>query len=233
MTTRAAPDSVTIAHLLVGTVEPLGTKGTTSGIAKSPVSGRRVISQTGLVDDRQADLENHGGLEKAIHHYPFDHYEAWRKELPGHPLLAHVGAFGENLSSTGLLESDVCIGDTWRAGSAVLQISQGRQPCFKLNLRFGIDDMAYRVQKTLRAGWYYRVIETGAVEQGDQIELVERRHPDWTVERALGLLFLRTGAFDELDSMSQLPELAESWRKLARRRVELRKTEDWSSRLGL
>ncbi len=232
MTTRSAPATAILKHVLVGKVELLGTKGATSGIAKSPVSGRRVISQTGLVDDRQADLENHGGLEKAIHHYPFDHYATWRNELAAHPLLDHVGAFGENLSSTGLVESDVCIGDVWRAGSAMLQISQGRQPCFKLNLRFDVEDMAYRVQKSLRAGWYYRVIETGAVEQGDQIELVERLHPDWTVERALGLLFLRTDAYDELENMSQLPLLAESWRKLARRRVERRQTEDWSSRLG-
>lgn len=233
MTPPGVKTSSILTHVLVGKIEPLGAKGTMSGIAKEPVSGRRAVTKVGFSDDKQADLESHGGLEKAVHHYPFDHYELWRKDFAGHPLLDHVGAFGENLSTTGITERDVCIGDTWRAGTAVLQVSQGRQPCFKLNLRFGVADMAYRVQKTLRAGWYYRVLETGEIEHGDAITLVERPHSDWSVERALGLLFLRTDAYDELNAMSQLPELAESWSKLARRRVVRRQTEDWSSRLGL
>lgn len=233
MTPTSARTSSILNHVLVGKVAPLGAKGTMSGIAKQPVCGRRAVTKTGFSEDNQADLESHGGLEKAVHHYPFDHYSSWRNDFTGHPLLENVGAFGENLSTTGLIERDVCIGDMWRAGTAVLQVSQGRQPCFKLNLRFGVDDMAYRVQKSLRAGWYYRVLETGEIGQGDAITLVERPHPGWTVERALGLLFLRTDAYDELEAMSHLPELAESWRKLARRRVERRQTEDWSSRLGL
>jgi MOSC domain-containing protein YiiM len=221
-----------ITHVLAGKIAPLGPRGTMSGIAKTPLAGSRGIGFEGLMDDRQADLESHGGREKAVHHYPFDHYASWRQDIPNHPVLETVGAFGENISTLGLTEEDVFIGDVWRTGSAMLQVSQGRQPCFKLNLRFGVPDMAYRVQKSLRAGWYYRVLETGSIAAGDALQLIDRPNPDWSVKRALGLLFLRTDAYDELASMAALPELAESWKKLARRRIELRKTEDWSGRLG-
>ena len=125
---------VTIEAVLVGRVAPLASTGKPSGIDKSVSAGPVRIGVEGLDGDEQADRRNHGGPEKAVHHYPLDHAPAWRADLPGAPaLVERPGAFGENLSTHGLTEADICIGDLWRAGTALLQVSQARQPCWKLN----------------------------------------------------------------------------------------------------
>lgn len=217
--------------LLAGRVEPLGPKGIASGIAKRPLPGPWTVSSEGLLDDVQADLRHHGGPEKALHHYPFDHYAAWVEEIGAHPLLGAPGAFGENLSTTGWTEDSVCIGDTARFGTALLQVSQGRQPCFKLDLRFGRKGMARAVQLTGRAGWYWRVLEEGRAEPGDTLALVDRPRPDWPLKRLAELLYRRTDDRAELAAMAQLPELATGWRAIAERRLSTGLVEDWSSRL--
>ena len=141
-------------------------------------------------------------------------------------------AFGENISTRGLTEAEVCVGDVFALGGARLQVSQGRQPCLTLNFRFGRRDMARRTQEAMRCGWYHRVLETGAAQPGDCLRLMERPRADWPLARLFALLYVRPRAFDELTEMAALPELAESWRALARRRIESRKVEDWSRRLG-
>ncbi len=138
----------------------------------------------GLVGDEQADLTVHGGTDKAIHHYPHDHYPAWAAELNGHPLLTARGAFGENITTDGLTEDQVCIGDRLRLGQALVEVSQGRQPCWKIDHRFERKGVTARVIESGRCGWYYRVLEPGPVGEGDTVELVERPHPRWTVARA-------------------------------------------------
>lgn len=147
--------------VLTSTLAPLGTDGTLSGIAKRIVPGPWTITPLGIEGDAQGDLKHHGGTEKAIHHYPRDHYATWNAEIGPHPLMLTPGAFGENLSTYGWTEGNVCIGDVVRFGTVPLQVSQGRQPCFKLNSRFGRDSMAVAVQRTGRTGWYYRVREVG------------------------------------------------------------------------
>ncbi len=221
-----------IPIVLAGTVQPLPDDDRLSGIDKRVVHGPWIITKTGLVGDAQADLVNHGGAEKALHQYPRDHYPVWKEEIGAHPLLEYAGAFGENFSTSGLIEADVCIGDVMRFGSAVLQISQGRQPCWKLNKRFGRNDMAFSVQKTGRTGWYYRVLEEGRASAGDALVLDNRQQPDWPLSRLTRLLYRDTKTKDELAQMSEIPELAEGWRQLARRRVATCQTEDWTSRLG-
>ena len=141
-------------------------------------------------------------------------------------------AFGENISTLGMTERDVCIGDVYALGSARLQVSQGRQPCLTLNIRFGRKDMARRMQETMRCGWYYRVLEEGDAMPGDALRLIERPREGWPLARVFALLYERTQAYDELAEMAALPELAESWRDLARKRIETRKVESWASRLG-
>lgn len=218
--------------VLCGQLQPLGTKGHLSGIAKVRTPGPWRITRTGLAGDAQGDLKNHGGLEKAIHQYPFDHYAEWREEFVGHPLLGEPGAFGENLSTTGWTEQTVHIGDVVRFGSAILQISQGRQPCWKLNARFGREEVAYRTQISGRTGWYYRVLEEGTAEPSDQLSLVERPRPDWPLTRLSSLLYRDKDRYEDLTAMAAIPELAEGWRTLAARRVETRATESWTSRLN-
>ena len=219
--------------VLAGPVAPLGAGGPASGIDKRLIAGPWRFSHNGLIGDAQGDLKHHGGPEKAVHQYPWDHYASWRVEIGDHPILGHAGAFGENLSATDWTEEGICIGDVVRFGTALLQVSQGRQPCFKLNLRFGRSDMAVAVQRTGRTGWYYRVLEEGEARQGDALVIVDRPRPDWPLLRLIELLYRNTGDTNGLIGMAALPELAEGWRALANRRLETRQVEDWAKRLGL
>jgi MOSC domain-containing protein YiiM len=217
--------------LLAGTVRPL-TENRLSGIGKVPIPGPWTITRTGLVGDAQADLENHGGPEKALMHYPRDHYEHWRRDMAAHPLLESPGAFGENISTSGWTEALVHLGDVIRFGRVILQVSQGRQPCWKLNFRFGRPKMAFDVQTTGRTGWYYRVLEPGVVEPGDTMRIVERPCPDWPLKHLIDLLYKDVDDSDSLEVMADMPLLAEGWRMIARRRLATRRTEDWTGRLS-
>lgn len=218
-------------HVLVGRVQALGVGRRKSAIDKRPAPPPWRIRPEGLEDDRQANRTHHGGPEKALHHYPFDHYPLWRDEIGAQPLLTAPGAFGENLSTEGWTESNMCVGDMVRFGAALLQVSQGRQPCLTLNLRFGLSDMALRVQKSGRAGWYYRVIEPGVADAGDALQLVARPRPDWPLVRLNRLLYVDRLNRALLTEMAALPELAENWRSLAMRRIASGKVESWTRRL--
>jgi MOSC domain-containing protein YiiM len=217
-----------IRSVLVGRVQPLGP--TVSGIAKQPVSGPVRVGRLGLAGDQQADLRVHGGEDKAVLCYAWSHYKHWRSLFPDQPLLDAPGAFGENLSIDGLDEHGVCIGDRWRIGRALFSVTQGRQPCFKLNLRFGMPDMASRVQASGRAGWYLRVLEPGRIEAGDACELIERPHPAHSIARLLALIRDRETRPDRLEPVLALP-LPPSWRGLFERRLQTGRTEDWRRRL--
>ena len=178
--------------LLTGRALPYTRPGSVSAIAKQPRSGPVAVGPLGLADDEQGDPRVHGGPDKAVHCYAFSQYAPWRQELAGNAtaqaLLAQPGAFGENFSLDGINESQVCLADQWQVGSARFEVSQGRQPCWKLNLRFGVPDMSARVQNTLRAGWYCRTLQDGVVQAGDALKLLERPHPGWTVQRLLALI---------------------------------------------
>ena len=200
-----------VLAVLRGSVQPLGR--TFSGIDKKPVSGPQRVMSLGLVGDSQADLRVHGGVDKAVHCYSWAHYSFWRQRLPGQALLQAPGAFGENLSVDGMDEHDVCIADRWRIGSVVFEVSQGRQPCFKLNLRFGVADMAAQVQESLRAGWYLRVLEPGELRAGDEIEVLERPYSEWTIARVLTIIRDRDVDPAVLNPLLGLP-LPASWRRL-------------------
>lgn len=224
--------TIPIEAMFAGDPRPLGQAGRTSAIHKKKLEGPWLITSIGLRGDQQADLEHHGGPDKALHHYPREHYAAWAAETPElAEQLIDPPAFGENLSTLGLTEADVCIGDVMRMGETVLQVSQARQPCWKLNAKFARRDLAKRVQDKGRTGWYYRVLTEGWVAVGDSLELIERPQPAWPLSRLTGLLYHRLTAFDELAAVAELPELARGWRKLAAQRVQSRKIEDWSSRL--
>lgn len=226
-----APDlRVRVDALLTGIAVPYTRPGSRSGIAKHPRSGQVRITATGVDGDEQGDLRVHGGVDKAVHHYPFEHYATWRAQLGALPVLATPGAFGENVSSQGLDESMVCIGDRFAFGSAVLEVSQGRQPCWKLNDRFGVPDMARRVQESGRTGWYYRVPQPGVAEAGDTLRLLERPWPDWSLQRLNRLLFDRVLDPSALEPTLALP-LVPSWRRLVERRLQLHTVEHWGPRI--
>lgn len=218
-------------RVLIGPIAPLGTRGHVSGIDKRPAPGPWRIGALGLEGDAQAERKHHGGPDKALHHYPRDHYAAWRADLGEIALFDAPGAFGENLSTLEWTEDNVCVGDIVRFGDALLQVSQGRQPCFKLSLRFDRRDMAKRVQESGRTGWYYRVLEPGMAQEGDRLEFVERHQPDWPLARLTRLLYQDRDDRAGLAGMAALVELAENWRALATRRLETGKVENWSARL--
>ena len=225
-------DGLVVSGVLVGTIAPLGRRQVPSGIDKQRTDSAVDILCAGLVGDEQGNKKNHGGPEKAIHHYPFEHYAAWRVDAPAlASRLTAVGAFGENISTTGMSETNVCIGNVYRLGTALVQVSQGRQPCWRLNERFGDPEMARRVQESGRTGWYYRVLEEGRVVVGDTISLVDRPAETWTLDRVIHILYRDTLNTADLGQLAVLPQLAEGWRALARRRLERRTVEDWSTRL--
>lgn len=208
MTSRVA-----IVSIQCGRAVPFRGADEPSAIAKSPVAGAVRVGRLGLEGDEQADLTVHGGPDKAIHHYPRDHYAFWRAAMGDHPLLGRPGAFGENISTDGLTEAMVCIGDRWRLGTALVEVSQGRQPCWKLDHRFGGLPVNARMVKARRTGWYYRVLEEGEASAGDAMELVARPHPEWTVLRTFGLLIAGDHKHDRagLEALGAVETLAAPW----------------------
>ncbi len=219
---------VNVEQIRGGRAVPFGPNGEPSAIAKEPLSGPVEISETGIHGDEQGDTRHHGG----VHQYPADHYRAFQASgvrvdgrAPG------PGAFGENLVTYGMSEADVCIGDVFRLGSAVLEVAQARQPCWRLNVRFGDPGMARLVQDSGRTGWYYRVLEPGHASAGDALECLERPHRDWPLSRILAVFYHAPLNTKELEALLELSALAESWRALIRRRLERGVVEDWQGRL--
>ncbi len=211
MTSPVPELSVPILSIQCGKVRPFRGDNEPSAIGKQPVSGKVRVGRLGLEGDEQADLTVHGGVDKAIHHYPHDHYPFWREAIGEHPLLKGYGAFGENVSTRGLTEDMVCIGDRWRMGTALLEVSQGRQPCWKLDHRFDGAAVNATAIKARRPGWYYRVIEEGEVGAGDVMTLLARPWPEWTVLRVFGLLIARDYSRRELETLGAVSALSSSW----------------------
>jgi MOSC domain-containing protein YiiM len=184
----------------------------TSGIYKSPILGRIHLSSENLAGDGQADLSVHGGPDKAVCVYSVDHYPLWRQEL-GVPECG-PGWFGENFSVDGQTETAVAIGDTFTIGTAVVQISQPRAPCWKLGRRWHRLDMQKLVVQSGRTGWYLRVLQTGDVERGDALTLIERPFPRLTIDAVNAVRHSRGGTVDieAARELANCPALAEAWR---------------------
>ncbi|MCR9494142.1 MOSC domain-containing protein [Vibrio diabolicus] len=218
-----------VKAVLAGKTVPYA-HGAQSAINKQVLPERQHATELGFTSDEQGDPRFHGGIQKALHIYPSEHYPIWQQELGERTIFQSAGSFGENISSKGVTESTICLKDKIRIGSTLLEVSQGRMPCWKLNVRFDQHDMARRLQDTLRTGWYFRVLEEGDIGAGDEIILCERPYPEWPLARIMGAVF--TGCLDreELSKLSELP-LVESWGKLVERRLETGEVEDWEMRL--
>ncbi|HOY87860.1 MAG: MOSC domain-containing protein [Methylotenera sp.] len=219
-----------VKAVLTGRAAPYAKPDIFSAIDKKSVSGTIKVSAEGLEGDEQGDRRFHGGIDKAVNFYSYEHYHFWRRQLGAMPLLDTSGAFGENLSTVGMTEDDVCLGDQLRIGTVLLEISQTRQPCWKLNHRFGVQDMALLVQQSLRTGFYCRVLNPGILMVGDAIKLVARPHPNWSLRRFLILLYQNTLDVDSLNDALNLP-LVPTNRKLIENRLFSNCVEDWSGRI--
>lgn len=190
-----------------------------SAITKRPREGSVQVLAEGLAPDEQADRRVHGGPEMALHLYPLDHHAFWRGEIGDHAALDEPGGFGSNLAVSGLTEDMVHIGDRFRLGTALIEISQPRQPCWKIEHRFGQTGMVARIVETGRCGWYFRVIETGEVAAGDSLERIATGAADWSVARAFAALVAGKANRAELAELAELPTLAPKMRAKATARL--------------
>ncbi len=200
-----------LTSVQVGVPETIdGERPWRTSIYKAPVAGPIRLDRENLAGDRQADLRVHGGADKAVCVYVVEHLADWRRE----PGLADMepGAFGENFSVSGQLESTVCIGDLYRVGSATVQVSQPRGPCWKVARRWGRRDLVRRMVETGRTGWYLRVIEPGVVSAGDRFARLERPYPEWTIQRVNRLSYTAGADLEDLRRLIACPLLAEAWR---------------------
>jgi MOSC domain-containing protein YiiM len=188
-----------------------------TGIFKYPVEGRIMLRTTNLDGDRQADLSVHGGVNKAAYAYPSEHYAAWNSELPD-PVRTW-GAFGENFTTEGLLETSVSIGDRYRVGSAVVRVTTPRLPCFKLAAKFQRDDIIERFVRSGRSGFYFSVIEEGDVGAGDKFELLGREEPTLTIAEVNQLYTSKSPDHETLQRSLNVKLLPESWRMRFRARL--------------
>jgi len=200
----------TIEAICTGTARPFN-GAEASAIAKRPREGVVQLFEEGFAPDEQADRRVHGGPEKAVHLYPLDHHAVWREELEDAAALALLdepGAFGSNLSVSGVTEDDVFIGDRFRLGSAVIELNQPRQPCWKIDHRFGVKGMTARIVETGRSGWYFRVLETGEVEAGDVLERIEVGDQSWSAKRVFTALIVGNTTREELEELAAMPRLS-------------------------
>lgn len=203
------PPSDVLLSLRLGKVKPFpGQNKVRSAIDKQPQSDAVYVSTLGLAGDEQ-NFELHGGPDKALHQYCSAHYPLWNDLAPGRESLFKIGGFGENLSAELLHEGNVCIGDKFRLGeTVVIQVSEPRQPCYKLNMRFEYRKASRTAQDTGRTGWYYRVLTPGHVREGDKFELLERMYPMWSVSRVQNFLYHEMDNLEAAAVLSELPELS-------------------------
>lgn len=190
-----------------------------TSIFKAPVAGRVRVARLNVEGDRQSDLSVHGGADKAVYAYPSEHYAFWRGEMPGTELS--WGAFGENLSTAGLLEDGVHIGDRFRAGAAEFVVTQPRMPCFKLGIRFGRPEIVKRFLQSRRTGFYLAVLREGDIAAGDPLELVAQDGARVTVGQVAELYVTEGANRDLLRRASELAALPESWREYFREQLSL------------
>ncbi len=190
-----------------------------TGFFKLSVSGPVFARATNLEGDGQADLKSHGGVDKAVLAYSADHYSKWRNEL-AIAELPH-GAFGENLTIAGISEESVCIGDRYRIGAATFEVSQPRQPCWKLARRWRMHKLTGIVVANGRTGWYLRVLEEGSIEAGMPVLLIERPNPEWTAARANQILHHCKNDLALTLDLAAVPRLANAWVRELRERADL------------
>lgn len=201
-----------VVSINVGLPREVVWKGRTvvTGIFKQPVTGRVMMRALNLDGDRQADLTVHGGASKAVYAYPAEHYAFWRDELPGVELP--WGMFGENLTTEGLLENAVSIGDRFRIGRAEVVVTEPRMPCYKLGLKFGRDDITKRFLASRRTGFYFAVVAEGEVGAGDAIRRIGHNAQGVTVADITHLYASKVGNIELLRRAVQMDALPWSWR---------------------
>lgn len=214
-----------VYKLLTGKVKEVGEQGARdpmdrawkSGMFKKETEEKVFLTKTGLIGDEVADTKAHGGPEKAIFAYPVDHYTYWVKNLDTDSI--GIGAMGENLALKVGDEFSFFIGDTYRLGESIIQVSQPRQPCWKPARRFRVMDFALRIQNTGRTGWYFRVLEEGKVQAGDTLELIERPYPQWSIAACNEIMHVKKDDLRLTEELASCELLAENWKRTLNNRL--------------
>ena len=192
-----------------------------TAIFKSPVQGPVAVGTLNLEGDRQADLDVHGGLDKAVYAYPHEHYAYWQSRLNGYPLT--IGNFGENLTLEGLSEEAIHIGDQLQVGTALFTVTQPRSPCYKLGIRFAREDMTKLFYESRRFGFYLRVLREGLLQAGDNVRVVTRDPNAVSVANAIRLFTGESSDPALLERTLQVSTLPQGWRNALRERIEARR----------
>jgi len=202
----------------------------TTGFSKIRTDRPAWLGYEGFRGDEQADRRYHGGSEKAVCVYPVEHYPYWQDRLEI-PELGH-GGFGENLTVEGLPEDQVCIGDRFSLGDAVVQVSQPRQPCWKLARRWQVKDFALQVERTGFTGYYFRVLHHGMVRPDEQLALLERPFPEWTIAECNRIMHQSKADFAAARALAECPLLSASWKDGLWMRSEKAQAASTAARTG-
>jgi len=208
--------------------------GMETAMDKYPVEGSLYLSAEGLAGDDYAEKEHHGGPDRALHQYPAEHYVYWQKKYGANfvdSANGQVAGMGENLSSLGMTEESVYLGDCYQWGDAVIEVSQPRSPCFKLNKRWGIEEFSVNMQAISRCGWLYRVITPGNVSVNEPLTLISRVDNAMTIKAVCDIYFGDPLNTEKLLLLKKQTKLAESWLSNVMQRLETNEIENWNFRL--
>ncbi len=201
-----------------------------SGINKKQMSGSIMLTPLGFEGDEQAEKSVHGGVDRAVCHYPREHYEIWQRLYPEQADAFNAPAFGENVSTLGLTEHDVYIGDIYRWDETLIQVTQPRSPCYKLNAQFNIEDFSLKVQESGRCGWLYRVIAQGQIREGHRLNLLSR-NSDISIAEAMSIAFHMPFDEEQYHRLLSASGLSASWSRTIQRRLERKVIESFNLRL--
>jgi MOSC domain-containing protein YiiM len=220
-TPHPAGGSRPILGLYGGGVRPMPGDGRPTAIFKQPLAGRVRVGWEGFEDDdRQADRRVHGGLEKALHHFPAETYRRLAQAFPEQAPQFGAGAIGENISTEGLDEAGACIGDVYALGTARVQLAQPRSPCWKIDAKFGRDGISQHIAAHGMAGWYYRVLAPGEVQAGAAFTLLERNAEPVPLAELLALTQARRPPLELLQRIAETPGLNAGWRQKLLQRAD-------------
>jgi MOSC domain-containing protein YiiM len=211
--------SFAIAAVFAGGTVRLDPDGRESGIVKTPVRGRIAVDAQGLAGDVQCDRRAHGGPEKAVHQFAAASYRRLAAHAPECAPVLAVGSIGENLSAEGMDEANVHVGDVYQAGTTLLEVSQPRSPCWKIDARYGTEGLAAFIATHGITGWYYRVLRPGQMEAGDAITLVDRRDDAPSIERFWRVQTAHRPELAELQRLADAPGLSADWKRRLEQRL--------------
>ena len=204
--------------------------GLKTGMNKVRTEESLYLSLEGLEGDQCADQRHHGGSERALHQYPLEHYSFWRKKYH-EDIDWQAPGMGENLSSEGMTENTVCLGDRYQWGDAIIEVSQPRSPCYKLNKRWGVDTLSVDMQDISRCGWLYRVIQPGMVSVSEPLALISRASNSMTIREVCEAFFGDPLNKEKLLQLRQQRALSDAWIDKVMQRTETNTVENWQFRL--